>query len=371
MSTCACGSDWIIYSCDLKTGRIRAVLHPLSFDFEDRLNNYGPGSLMLATKDVRIRDIWPHLTSVYFARVSGPGATPTEPVVEWGGLIEMVEASDTGTTTVGLKAIEGYAEHRSIRDDLSWPNNGLTEVAAGLITYIQPNGIPLTAEWTPSFRSNRQRNYKAYNRKYVGEAITDLTQVIDGPDWETVHTKTGGSFSTQMIFRDYVGVDRDIILQSDREAQGYNLIVDAKDHATLVDAIGSGEEEDMLIASVQDPADIYPEFDATPAWKDVTQSGTLYEHAYGYLTDYQEPFATPQVSVFGLEPSPLLLRKGDTIGVAVNFGAVTYNGRARIIGVSWSAGVGNPISRTFELVPLTRASESVLNQQPTDNCPEC
>src|SRR5690606_37843985 len=128
-----------------------------------------------------------------------------------------------------------------------------------------------------------------------------------------------------------VGVDRDLILQSGRELSAYSLDIDMSNMANRVDAIGSGEEEDQLVATAVDDATVYPEFDANPAWKDVTRLPTLQDHAEGYLQESREPLAVPSFSISGFDPSPSELRNGDIVDVQTDFGAVTYHGRARII----------------------------------------
>src|SRR5690625_4251777 len=108
MAACACGRDWVVETCHLASGLVRSVLHPLSMDGSTELNGVGQGTLTLPTRDLRIRDVWPNLTSVYISRVSGGGASPAQPVCEFAGIVEQVNATEAGTTQVGLKSIEGY-----------------------------------------------------------------------------------------------------------------------------------------------------------------------------------------------------------------------------------------------------------------------
>lgn len=368
--SCACSRDFIVESCDLASGRVRAVLNPISMDWQTDLNGWGQGTLTLATKDVKIRDIWPDLTSVYISRTAGGGgASPSNPVAEFGGMITQVNATEAGTTQVGLESIESYLNRRTLKRTLSYTERPQTRIAMRLVEEAQFNGIPLFADAAES-QFDRDRTYQPWNRKLIGEAVQELTQIINGPDWEIVHSRLDGHWSTTMFFRDFVGVDRseEVQLQSDRELSAYALTIDAKDHATWVDAIGSGEEEDQLLVTAVDPANIYPQFDAAPAWKDVNRLTTLQQHADGYLEEYREPRAAPTFSIAGLSPSPSLLRLGDIVDVRQDFGAVTFHGHARIITISWALGVDEPITRTFETVPMIRASESVLQQTPRDDC---
>lgn len=370
MPGCRCSRDFIVEACDLSSGTVRAVLDPISLDWQTDLNGWGQGSMTLATKDIRIRDIWPGLTSVYISRIAGGGgASPSTPVAEFGGMIESVEASEEGATQVGLVSLEGYLQRRDIKLTQVFDGVEQTEIGAALVRLAESNGIPLFAEAAPS-RYPRDRTYEGWSRKLIAEALEEMAQVINGFDWEVVHTRTLGKWTTTMFFRDQVGLDRteEVRLHSDRELSGYSLHIDGQEQATWVDAIGSGEEEDQLIATATDESLIYPQFDATPAWKDVTKYTTLLNHADGYLEDYREPRATPTITVAGLDPSPAVMRLGDTVHIEQDFGAVTYRGDARIISSSWALGEDEPIIRTYEMLPVTRASQSVLNQQTEGNC---
>lgn len=368
---CDCGDDWRVEATDLRTGIVKAVLSPLSADWETILNGFGQGSLTLATKDIRIQDIWPHSTGVFITRVAGGSATSASPVCEFAGYIEKVTASDNGTTMVGMRAIEDYLNHRMITTTADFENVDQNVIGAGLVQQAQLNGIPLTASSDASAQS-RIRHYPSWDRKIIGEAIQELTQVINGNDWVLTSSRTAqGAWSSNMRFTDLAGSVRADTLKSDREAAGYSLDVDAAGHATYVDAIGSGEEELQLIAHAEDTLGLYPRFDAAPAWKDVSEITTLESHAAGYLDDYKDPVALPTAVVRGLDPDPDRYQLGDTVNVDINYGAVTYLGPARIIGRAWSFGASEPASRSYALYPVTRASESVYGQTAEADCEGC
>lgn len=367
MADCACGENWIVQSCNLKSGQIRTVLHPLSFDWQRVLNGFGAGSLTLATRDLKIADIWPHLVSIYILRVAGGGATVEDPVVEYAGFIEQVSADDAGTTKVGLLPIEGYLNKRNIRTDFDFSaggaGTGQTVIAQTLTTLAASgnNGIPLVS--TASAGSiPRDLTYNSWDRKNIGEAINDLATMENGLDWNITHNRLLDGWETVIHYVENVGTNRGVVLRSDREASGYGLDIDATNHATAIDGIGEGEEEDQMVATATDPLNLYPAFDAAPAWKDTWDQTILQAQTDGYLKQNQEPVASPNVTVLGLSPDPELIQLGDVLEAHVDYGAVTYHGDAQVMGLSWSVAVDQPETRTFDLLPLTRASESVYNQ---------
>lgn len=370
-SDCACAEDFRFEAADLRTGIVKAILEPTAADWQTTLNAVGQGSLSLTTKAIRARDIWPHLTSVYCLRTSGGTATPENPVVEGAYIIEKFTAADTGQTQVGMKSIEDYLWHRILRSDLAWDGSP-TALAAVLVNTTTGNGIPLTGDSDTS-AENTDREYFAYDRKNIGEAINELVEAEPGIEWEVVHTKSpGGAWSSTVVFRDQVGAVRALVLQSDVEGAGYGLDVDAAEHANLVDAIGEGSEDDQLIATAIDTG-TYPQFDAAPAFKDINILPTLQQQADGYLTDHREPVAVPSMTVMGTaDPDPALLRNGDVVErVRTNFGALSYDGPARIVATSWALRLGAPPARTYQFLSTGRASQTVLNQDITDDCPDC
>jgi hypothetical protein len=352
---------------DLRTGTVRAIWHPLSVDFQTLLNGFGAGTFTLDTKEVSVRDIWPHLTSVYAVRISGADA----PAVEFAGMVQQFSADDGGATRVGVVSIDDYLNHRILTRRMDF--SGGTDqnaVAASLVKEAETDGIPLTAIFQDS-AFQYEGVYELWDYKNIGEAISELSDSINGPDWELVHTKVDGRWSTQIIFRDFVGVTRDIILRSDQAGSGYGLDVNGSEHATYVVGLGEGEENSMLTSLAEDESGFYPRFDAAPSWKDVSRQITLDRHTEGYLEDHQEPVALPSMEVAGMEPAPTLTELGDSVNLDIRYGAVTYQGPARIVSRGWKLDPGSPTIRSFDMVPLTRASESVLPQQPVDDCEDC
>lgn len=366
--SCSCGSNWIVEVCDLASGQVRRVLHPLSMTWQTQLNASSTGSLTFATRDLAVRDIWPGLTSVYISRVTGPDASDETPVCEFAGYISEIQATDDNTTQVGMESIDKYLWRRTIKETVRWTDIPQTVIGQELVQLAAPNGIPLYAE-ADATQQVRDRQYDHWEYKVIGEAVEQLTNVINGPDWEMRHDRVDGHWSSTMIFRDWVGEDRGVELRSDIELSAYSITIGMEDMATWVDAVGEGEEEDQVHVTAVDPSGIYPEFDAVPAWVDVSRVTTLQSHADGYLQQNREPDARPAVTISGLDP--LNIRNGDTVGIHTDFGPITYHGKARVFSISWGLDTDSPEQRTLEVVPLDRASQTILNQEPSDVCGSC
>lgn len=366
---CACGNDWVIHACDLRTGIIRAVLHPVAFEFEPVRNSLGRGNLTLATRDVLPRNIWPHLTSIYVSRRKDDGTFEGL----FGGMVEAFGANsstDGGTTAVGLQPIEEYLNRRQIRTNLSFTGVSQTEIAKALVESVAGNGIAIQALAAPS-TTTRDRVYNMWDHTMVWAALQELAAVPGGISWQVDYVRSGGTWQTVLTFADTIGGDRGVILASDREGAQYGLDVDAKDHATLIDALGSGEASGQLVATAIDTSGIYPQFDAAPSFTSETVQAVLQEDADGYLLEHREPVAVPSIEITGNDPLPENLRLGDTVQADIDHGAVVYRGPARVESIAWRKTADTPDTRTVSLSPLTRASESVFGQTPSEPCTDC
>lgn len=363
-SPCACNPRWMVEVCQLATGQIRGVLSPTSIDIQQLLNGLNTGgSLTLPTRNVRIRDVWPDLTSVYISRLNDAG------VMEGigGFTIEAFDGRSTlqgGTVTLGLKTIEQYLLHRLLRQTLTYAGQPQTAIAASLVNYALTNGIPLTGVADVSAHY-RDRTYDAAERPYIGELINQLVQVANGPEWVSLHTRAGGAWSTRMFFQDRVGSDHNYVLHSDVEGSEYGLRVDAARHANSADAMS-----DPLIGTYTDLGP-YPQWDTKETLSGVTLQATLDQAAQGIVQLRGEPFAIPSFTVAGPTPPPSDLRLGDSAIFHITQSAVTFNGRARVGGITWKVTEGQPEKRVLALVPFGPASQTVLNQTIEDRCVSC
>lgn len=364
----ACGCDACVvkvYACDLRTGIIRAVLVPVSMEFQSTLNEPGQGRIILPTDATLVRNIWPHLTSIYIT----VGGVPV-----FGGLVEEFAAEsseNSASTTVLMKEIHYYLRYRHHDTTLTFNQVPQTTIGAALVNNSTANGIPLSGVAAGS-SFLRDRVYPSWEKGILLERISQLTEVLDGPDYEVNHIREPDGWRTELVFRDQVGVVRDLTIISDVNASDYSLSVSADNHATHVHGIGAGEEEDQLEVLRTDPSGIYPRFDAAPAWKDVTNVNTLTENTNGYLDANKEPVATPAVTLIGChDVAPDGVMVGDQIYVDVSQGAVTFRGPARVADISWKLQPNSQLTRELGLVPVGRASDSVLNQVPSDPCPDC
>jgi len=323
------GDGFRFEATDLATGRVKAVLHPITAEWEETLSRPSTGSLLFATGDLTISDVWADLTGIYISRV-----VDDERQALFAGYVQQnaIPVSPQ-TISVGFVSMDTYLSRRALANadggiEYSVDDRMQTRIAKDFVDFAQWDGIPLTAIAETS-EFEQERSYKASEYKNLGAALADLCATINGPEYVLEHVyEEPGHWRSVIRFQDRVGADRNIILKSDVDGLNCGINSDAQNHATRTYAIGAGEEEQQLVVIAHDAASIYPEFHATPAWKDVSDPGTLEAQARGHVASFRDPVTTPSMSVAGMHPDPDVLRVGDTVTATIIAKSFRFDGKA-------------------------------------------
>lgn len=409
------------------------MLHPVSAEWEEGYSRPSTGSIVVATRDPSAEDVWSGATGIYISQVMPDGTRRGR----FGGYIESFTGSAGGATTLGLKSIDSFLEERLIAGPSDpyrlWAyrtafippdteigirvfkptgpttetlvygptvptEGGTSALAAFLVRLAQGNiegGPPvglgeLTATYAAPYSplpaapsGARYITYDWWDFKNIGQAIRELVEVESGIKYQLDHSYSNGYWSTNMLFSDVIGTERDYVLKSDRELWQYGLQVDASEKATRVYGIGLGDEGNTMfsIAYDADGVDNLPERQATVAWKDQANSEALDQQTKGYVTDHRDPTTIPSGTIVGMPdydpdapgydpqkgfPAPEICRPGDTVGVEIGYGVITVKDiQVRILGVAWSLKEGAPVERSIGMQPVIRANSSIRTQTPT------
>lgn len=100
----------------------------------------------------------------------------------WGGIVTRRRGGTGPTLQLSTTSLHGYLNRRYVGDH-EWSNADDTSViAAGLLADAAPEGINLVVDAPPSGKL-RDRTYKDKDNKTVYRALTELSGVIDGPEW--------------------------------------------------------------------------------------------------------------------------------------------------------------------------------------------
>lgn len=374
-----CGEGWRIESTDLSTGVVKAVLHPISCEWEEQYSRPGSGTLSIAAKGPSIDDVWPHDTGIYISRVSIDGTR----IGHFGGYIERVSVVG-GSASIGLQPLDEFPLHRLLansNEGLAYstpsyvspedpgPGKSQTEIATDLINLaINDLGfVPLTPVAEASSQT-RVRSWAAYEFKNLGEAIRELVDTISGVKYRLEHRfyESPARWQTYIRFFDEENIDRGVEIRSDQEAYRYGLEIDARDQASRIYGVGTGEGSTQMFSVAVDEDASSPEFQATVAWKDVTVAATLDENTRGSVTLRRDPATTPTATLVGINKiSPDVLLTGDIVSADIGYGVATFRDeKARVTSQSWRLSVGEPITRSLGLDPIIRPSISVKTQTP-------
>lgn len=370
---CACGDVWRYEATDIRTGRVKAVLKPISIGWEENLSKPGQGQLVLATREYKMQQVFAHTTGLFVSIVHnhGEGNITREPV--FGGYIETHGTSTPSTTQVGIVTTDQYLFERNLADadsGLAYAVTGRDQnlIGAQLVNAAAWGGIPLTATRDVSAYT-RDRNWQTWELKNLGEAIQELCNEVNGPEYRMDHYYSNGYWRSVMHFADRIGADRGIRLRSDYEGLDYQNQTDAANHATRTYGVGQGEEADQLLSVAYDAADIYPEFHQVVAWKDVADVPTLEGLTRGNVVNNRDPISTPGMTIAGYPnlsqastmtiPSAAQMQTGDRVFVDIQNGLNTFQGYARILSQEWVIEDEKPLLRTPGFQPEVRAGESV------------
>lgn len=329
---------------------MKAVLHPISVQWENAYSQPSEGSMVLATEDPAAEDIWSGSTGIYISQVMPDGTRRPR----FGGFIPKFAGAGGGATTVAFHSIDKFLEKRILAGvnkpyellfviednlmggydflgpglitpdpspgsystviDYSFTPGSSADIAALLVNLARGNiegegvtGIPTltgVVEGTNVTVPATSGQYKLawWDFKNIGQAIRELVEAEGGIKYRLDHSFNNGYWETEMVFSDTIGTERDYTILSDREAWEYGLEVDASEKATRVYGIGEGDEWNTLfsIAYDADTSDNLPEHQVTAAWKDQTDLLILDGLTRGYVTDHRDPATVPSATIVGL-----------------------------------------------------------------------
>lgn len=221
-------------------------------------------------------------------------------VIVWGGILWTAEADldaedEEPTLKVAGEGFWSYFHHRNIRAFKQYLAVDQFTIAQSLLNYAQAQGggnigVTVGAETSGVLRD---RTWYHYERKNIGAAIEELAAVQGGFDFaiDVAYDASGTVVKTFRPSYPQRGRSTSIVFELGGNIEGLSQAVDATRQANLVDALGAGEGDTMLIATAVDLTLVppYPLLESVVAYKDVSQVATLQLHAAAQLTEQVEP----------------------------------------------------------------------------------
>lgn len=411
MAGCPCSDRWRVYLAPMYNpgGYSTQIVDFVSLTFEKVFLEPGRGSLTLVNRGdsageglsnvgLASEQLRPHQTMVFIERLLGGAATPTTPVVMFGGFVESVQFAFDGTVTLGFVEAQKYLDYRNLgvaSDKTSdWVYAGVnqTVIAADLVNYVRGlNTVGSEAFFTGQAmrifgESNanapvaRDRTYLLAEYPNLGQMVTQLLQVIDGPVYEMRHERSTvtGLWSSYMRFSDVLAPAGVATILAD-DVTTMTISADSNEHANCIQGIGqsdseegSGGGETFEAAFASLPGSRWAPFDAVQTWDDVTEVATLQDHVEGYWQTHSDLTGSADVVLTGLDyPFLEYLQPGYpiTLDVASPFlRFLTVDGNTTIDRVAWSVGEAEQITLGISALDLSNSIDPRTSETVCEDC---
>jgi hypothetical protein len=151
----------------------------------------------------------------------------------------------------------------------------------------------------------RDRTYVAAELKPVAEAIQQLSEVINGFDWD-IYAQYGGGMIPQKLAlfgAPYLGLSPQattLVFEYPGDIANYWWSENVAESASTFWTTGKGDGDTTLISVADDNTYVnagYPVLEGSKSFVDVSEPATLFEHAQQGIKDSRVPFIAPTVTL--------------------------------------------------------------------------
>lgn len=352
-------SDWrLLYGPLDGTGTILGELPAVSMEYGETLGGAGRWSATIPLESNPPRLVLPSIgggstelssdldliTSETVATARTQVWFERDGVLLFPGILWTAKA-DIGANTLEL-AGEGphsYFRRRLIRSTRSFTATDQLTIARTLIQEAQAavnTNIGVAAE-TATSGVLRDRTWLGYERKWVGEALEQLSAVEGGFDWRYAADWIGGVPTATLRFT-YPATGRRTahVFEVGTNCSLLSYDEDGTTATNLVDALGAGDGDDSLISSAANAAmqGPYRILEAVVAFSDVRNVDTLTIHAQRRLARGAGPIRHVELETFpDADPALGAYIVGDQVTVKAERGWVQLDDWFRIVEMSVSA----------------------------------
>lgn len=295
-------------ACDLVTSVALAELPVNSVSFGDIRNGAGALTVTILLGELRGTE------AATVVAATRPGRTivhvERDGVFLGGGWVIWGRTYKSATHTLTLTGAGSwsYLRRRVIPATRSFTATEQTDIAATLIGEALADGgwaaTPVAWPWGPTVA--RDRTYYDYEAKFVGEAVEQLADVINGFDFAMISERdpvTGliaPAWHCWYPRRGLAWQDRGHVLELGRNLADLDWVESYGEQATRVTVQGAGEGEAMA-RSIRTAPEVeaagYPRSDAVRPEKDISTLGTLDAHGDRHLATYAWGETSPVTTV--------------------------------------------------------------------------
>ena len=354
---------------DTRSGTVLAELAYSQMTWSEKLNAVGSATITCPIDGATGRDTWDDRSSAYVLRGIISGAWRFSLAVVWGstvvwagpiispqpGLSDVQFGCSSLLALFARRRLMTYAavDPASASATISFTDRTLAGIAQGIVQHATSEyGRELPLDYLPvTVDGENERTYHGYDYKQASEALVQLSQVIDGPDFDfrpiLVRTATGEQVRWQVRIGEPELGDRDKPHTWDYGTglKEMNFDVDASQMCSYVAVPGDGQENAKAfgVAFTNELVDQgWPALeDSNSDHSSSTNKTELNEYAQAHLAAYKRPLVARSAVIDpAVYPGLDVWRIGDWGRFDLHDHPFAEDGEhlARITGASYSGG---------------------------------
>ncbi|MFI8263686.1 hypothetical protein [Streptomyces sp. NPDC085665] len=328
---------------EFMSGDIWGELPVTDLSFSRVLNAPGSATFKISTSDFDWSALQPWRVLVYIQRGQQ---------ILWGGPL-VAYSFDLGAEEATLNCVSLWAYYRrrlitydavfTQRDQGAIVKTLVQDFGDGNGQYAWNTG-PKALTWDTSATTGvlRDRTYRAYERKGLGQVVEDLSGVSGGFDFWIDHYWFGSRIVNAFRFGSPSGSPTDLLLEHAANCDIPTVSVDGTNMVTEAVVTGGGEAENQLTAwwynlpFEGDPSRRIPRLSAAQSRQDVITTATLTGYAQQMISEGSTPVVIPAVRLYpGRYPGPGDVQPGQQIRVRPRIGGrLVLNGLYKITELS-------------------------------------
>ena len=275
--------NWTFHVDQLVGGVPLGPVQPTGFSCTWRHSGFGNGEITLPVSNGVIPE--DRITRLWSWRVWALWqGTPV-----WCGVPTGVQDEGSESVTVTLTELTGYLEKRQLEQAWNVTQMEQTQIAAVLAQPVEDVGVSIVTD--PGGGYLRDRTFEALEGQNRGELLTNLSQVIDGPQFRSEYgmTSAGLPYCRLMIGYPEVGSDTGLGITVPGHVTAYSAQWDADAMRTRTFAVGdlpddAAEDAQKPVVTEDRPQPDLPRLDAVDDWPGTVLVSTLTERAQQQAT---------------------------------------------------------------------------------------
>ncbi|MER5863782.1 hypothetical protein [Kitasatospora sp. NPDC002040] len=317
-------ADYRVIFAEFLTGSIWGELPVSDLSYSLVANGSGPASVKVPLWAFDWSALAPWRVLVYIQRGEQ---------ILWGGpLVAYSVDLENEEATLNCLGLWAYYRRRLITYDAVFAQRDQGAIVKSLVqdfgdgTGQYPwNTGPRALQWDGSAVTGvlRDRAYRRYERKALGQAVEDLAGVQGGFDFGITFGWSGSRVMNVFRFGPAAGVPTDLALEHGANCDIPNYSVDGTNMVTEAVTTGGGEADDQLAAWWYNlPAELRaPRLSAVQSRQDVTTVDVLTGYSQQMISEGSTPVTIPGVRLYpDAYPGPGDLAVGQLVRVRARFG---------------------------------------------------